>query len=242
MKNELHRKLNLQFFAEPIDGGNGDPEPQDPPAGDDPTPTEPKEPVKDDKTFTQTELDDIIAKRIERERKKYEGFDDLKKKAADYEKQLEEKRLAELSEKERAEEIAKKAEEEKAELARQLNEFKSQVERERIHNEFIKQAQAANIAYIDDAIALADLSAVTVEDGKVSGVDDVIKSLIENKPFLLAQAKKEPKKIGNPSNPSDDKSQKTSEQLLAEAADKARKTGRTEDRIAYATLKRELNQ
>lgn len=61
------------------------------------------EPVKD-KTFTQAELDQLIKDRLERERKKYAGFDDLKAKAAKLDeieaakKTDEEKALAKLKE------------------------------------------------------------------------------------------------------------------------------------------------
>lgn len=192
------------------------------------------------KTFTQEQLDEIVAKRLERERKKFADYEEIRKKAERYEKELEQKRLAEMSEKERAEEIARKAQEEKDALEKQLNELKTQIEREKIRNEFIKQAQTANIAYIDDALALADLSAVKIdESGNVVGVDDVVKSLIENKPFLLAQ-KQQPKQIGDASNPSKNDAQKTAEQLLHEAAEKAKKSGRIEDLAAYSKLKREL--
>jgi hypothetical protein len=78
------------------------------------------------------------------------------------------------------------------------------------------------------------------EDGNVVGIEDVIKALVEHKPFLLAQAKKEPKPIGESTNAKSDKSDKSAEQLLREAAEKARRTGRPEDLAAYAKLKREL--
>lgn len=198
-----------------------------------------KEDKTDEKTFTQTELDEIIAKRIERERKKYEGFEDMKNKLTEYEKQIEEKRLAELSEKERAEEIAKKAEEEKQSLAHQLETLQKQIQQEKITNEFIKLATTHNIAYIDDALKLADFSGVKVnEEGNVEGVKEAIKALVENKPFLLKQAK-EPKQIGKGSQ-TKSKGDKTAEQLLTEAAEKARNSGRIEDMAAYAQLKREL--
>lgn len=38
------------------------------------------------KTFTQEELDAIVTDRLSRERKKYEGFDDIKRRAAEYDK------------------------------------------------------------------------------------------------------------------------------------------------------------
>ncbi|WP_198546706.1 Clp protease ClpB [Alteribacter populi] len=194
------------------------------------------------KTFTQDEVNALIADRLSREKKKYSDYESVKEKAERFEKEAEERRLAEMSEKERAEELAKKYETEKAEIAQQLEEFKSQVQREKVTNEFIKKAQAANIAYVDDALALADLSAVTVEDGKVNGVDDVVQSLIENKPFLLAQKKAEAKEIGSPSNYDDKQAEKTADQLLQEAAQKAKRSGKTEDLAAYQQLKRELGR
>lgn len=55
-------------------------------------------------------------------------------------------------------------------------------------NEFIKVATSNNVAYIDDAVKLADLSAVTVgEGGTVEGVENTVKALVENKPFLVAE-------------------------------------------------------
>src|SRR5699024_11170633 len=65
-----------------------------------------------ERTFTQAELDEIIAKRIERERNKYADYEEIRKKVDQYEKEAEERRLAEMSEKEKAEELAKKYEEE----------------------------------------------------------------------------------------------------------------------------------
>ncbi|WP_276914105.1 phage scaffolding protein [Aneurinibacillus aneurinilyticus] len=219
MLDEMKCKLrfsmnNLQFFAE---------EPQTPEnesdSGAKPTVDEPETNTDNpapSKTFTQEDLDRIVADRIVRERKKFADYDDIRKKAEEYEKALEEKRLAELSEKERAEEIARKAQEEKAELERKLAEYQAQVEREKINNAFITAATSANIAYIDDALRLADLSSVKVEDGKVVGIEDVVKSLVENKPFLVKQATTQPKVIGEPTHAQQDEV-KTIEQQLDEA-------------------------
>jgi len=234
------KKFDIQFFAEqeqpettPESQTVGEPE------------TKPEEkPEQPEKTFTQAELDEIIAKRIERERKKYEGFEELKKKAEQYEKELEEKRLAEMSEKERAEEIARKAEEQAQQYAKQLEELQSQIKREKVHNAFIAAATAHNIAYVEDALKLAEaeLSAVEFgEDGKPVGVEAIVEALVKNKPYLLAQ--QQPRTIGDASNHApEQKSEKTAEQLLKEAAEKARKTGRIEDMVAYNKLKKELGK
>ncbi|UTR05151.1 DUF4355 domain-containing protein [Alkalihalobacillus sp. LMS6] len=169
------------------------------------------------KTFTQEEVNAMIADRLGREKKKYADYDDVKAKASEFEKQAEERRLAEMSEKEKAEELAKKYESEREELAGQLEAFKKQVEQEKVKNAFITKAQAAGISYIDDAHALADLSAVQVTDEGVAGIDEVISALIENKPFLVAQPKVEQKQIGGPSNHGAPSEVKTLEAQLDEA-------------------------
>ena len=198
------------------------------------------------KTFTQEELDKIVADRIARERKKFDKFadyDEIKTKASEYEKALEEKKLAELSAQERAEALAKKFEDERNDYAKQLEEFKTKVERQQILNEFIKAAPSANIPAdrIDAALKLADLSAVKVGEDGVEGLADVMKSLVEQYSFL-SDVKKPQKPIGEPSNNSNEVVEKTAEQLLRDAAEKARRTGTIEDKIAYATLKAKLNR
>ncbi|MGC4375797.1 hypothetical protein WD019_02480 [Fictibacillus sp. Mic-4] len=230
-------KLNLQYFAEE------NTEHENPDVNETPTVEEQPDKKPEVRTFTQEELDKIVADRIARERKKLEKFadyDDLKTKASEYEKQLEEKRLAELSAQERAEELAKKFEAERNDYAKQLEELNARIQREKIENAFIKVATALNVEYVDDALKLADLSAVTVDDEGVKGVEDVVKALVENKPFLLRKAKQEPKVIGDATQQKSDTSDKTAEQLLKEAAERARKSGRVEDKIAYAQLKRDL--
>ncbi|MCO0597380.1 hypothetical protein NGI46_07855 [Peribacillus butanolivorans] len=196
------------------------------------------------KTFTQVELDKIVADRVAREKKKLDKFadyDDVKTKASEYEKLLEEKRLAELSEKERLEEIAKKHEEEKLSLSKELESMRESVKAAKIRSEFNQVATSNQVAHLDDAFTLADLSAVTIdEDGKVVGMDDAIRALVDNKPFLLT--KKQPKPIGESTNGNTERADKTADQLLKDAATKAKASGRIEDKMAYAALKAELNK
>lgn len=234
-QNEFLLPLNLQLFAE--DGGEGDPTPAE--AGK--PPEESAEPVK---TFTQEEIDKIVADRIGRERKKFADYDEIKTKASEYEKALEEKRLAELSAQERAEELAKKYESERNDYANKLKEYQSKVERQQVVNEFIKAAPSVNIPSdrLDAALKLADLSAVTIgEDGAVAGLADVMRALVSQYNFL-AEVKKPQKPIGESSNSYQDTSEKTAEQQLREAAEKARITGKIEDKMAYATLKAQLKR
>ena len=202
------------------------------------------EPVEPAKTFTQDEVNKLLADRIARERKKYDKFsdyDDLKTKASEYEKAIEEKRLAELSAQERAEELAKKFENERNDYANQLKEYQAKVERQQIVNQFIKAAPGANIPAdrIDAALKLADLSAVTVGENGVEGLDTVMSALVEQYGFL-AESKKPQKPIGEPSNSPKDTADKTNDQLLKEAADKVKRTQTMEAKVAYAALKAKL--
>jgi hypothetical protein len=198
------------------------------------------------KTFTQADVDRLLGERVARVNKKLERFadyDDLKTKASEYEKALEEKRLAELSAQERAEEIAKKFEAERNEYAKQLDELKTQAQREKIVNAFIKAAPSVNIPSdrIDAALKLADLSAVNIGENGVEGLEDVLNALVTNYSFL-AETKKPQKQIGEASNSLRDVSEKTSEQMLKEAAEKAKRSQKMEDKIAYAALKAQLSK
>ncbi len=230
--------LDLQYFAEEGEEQSAETNPN----GQESTETnlESSETQStNEKTFTQSQLDELIAKRIERERKKFADYDDLKTKLAEFEAQEQAKREAEMSEVEKAQEQAKQFEEKVQELTAQLEAERTKAQQQAIKNEFIKVATSANIAYIDDAIALADLSAVTIdEDGKVVGMDDVVKTLVENKPFLVA--KKQTPPIGAATN-GGQQTDKTAEQLLADAAEKARNGG-IKERMAYAKLKKELGK
>ena len=237
--NNLLLTLDLQFFAEEQPQSNESETNRDGQQPVEQSPESSDTPTTEVKTYTQDEINDIIAKRLERERKKFADYEDVKAKASEYETKLEEQRLAELSEKERAEELAKKFETELNELKSQLEAKENAIREQAIKNEFIKVASSANIIDVDAAIALSDLSAVSIdESGAVVGVDDVIKTLVENKPYLVAKKQSQP--IGTATNVSGGSSDKTAEQLLADAAEKARKSGTIADKVAYAQLKKQL--
>ncbi|WP_232696170.1 phage scaffolding protein [Brevibacillus daliensis] len=224
MKNAIKTliPMNLQYFAE-----------VDPEQLTDTTP-------EPEKTFTQIELDEIVAKRLERDRKKYADYDEMKTKLAEIEKAEQVRKDAEMSELERLQTKLSEKDTYAQQLADQIEKLHEQSKQERIHGAFNKAAAAVNIKYVDDALRLADLSTVTVgEDGSITGIDEVVKALIESKPFLIERA--QPKIIGSATILPDEKAEKTKEQILAEAAEKARKSGRMEDMALFAKLQRELN-
>jgi hypothetical protein len=231
MKRKFPLSLDIQMFA------------TDPPA--DPPQDPPADPPAKKLEMTQEELDRMIADRITRERKKFADYDDIKTKLSDHEKAEEARKLADMSDKERLE--AEKADAlEKAQAAEESRDKALTAANQRlIKSEFRALARESGIRAdaLDDAFKLADTSAVSVDDdGNVIGVKDVIEALVKDKPYLAEAKKETPKKIGEGTNHSDDKTQKTAEQLLADAADKARRSGRVEDRMAYAALKSELGK
>lgn len=186
------------------------------PTGEEPEQTQ-SESEKAEKTFTQSELDEIITKRIDRERKKYKDYEDLKTKITEYEKEREEKQRSEMTELARFKTDLEKEQAAKKTLESELTVLRESVTQERIRNAFITAATSANISYIEDAWALADKSGVSVEeDGKVAGIDEMITTLVESKPFLVTQSLTKSKTIGDPTPHPEDKV-RTIEAQLEEA-------------------------
>lgn len=230
--------LNLQYFAE-----GGEPEaPETNPDGQSPAESQVESPESAEKTFTQAQLDELIAKRIERERKKFADYDELKSKLSEFESQAEEKRQSELTDLQKAQEQAQQFETQLQELTAQLETERNNARQQAIKNEFIKVASSANIIDVDAAMALSDLSAVEIgEDGKVNGVDDVIKTLVEHKPYLVAKKQTQP--IGTATNGGGQQyHDKPAEQILEELRNKARKSGRIEDRVAYDKARKQYGK
>lgn len=231
MKNETTRyryPMNLQIFAE-------DPTPEpDPQPTPDPTP-------EPEKTFSQAELDEIVAKRLARDRKGREDYDEVKAKLAALEQAEEERKKAAMTETERLaaelEEARKKAQEAEEAKSAALTSANQRL----INAEFKTLAREANIPAerLEAALKLAELSEVTVDDyGNVIGAKEAVDALVAAHGYLVEKA--QPKPIGSPSGGNGDPQDKTKEQLLKDAAEKARRTGRIEDRMAYAALKEEL--
>lgn len=203
MENEIKRSrypLNLQLFAE------GDPDP-------DPTP---------DKTFTQAELDLIVADRLARERKKAEKFadyDELKTKLTALEQAEAERAKADLTEAERltadleaARIKAQEAEERGAAAITTAN-------KRLINAEFKALAREMNVpaGRLAAALKLADLSSASVDnEGNTVGVKEAVEALIAAEPYLVAETKAKPIGGGGGGNPDEDE-RKTLEAQLSEA-------------------------
>lgn len=149
--------------------------------------------------LTQEEFDEKITSRVKRAVSKYADYDALKEKLSAYEKAEQDKADAELTELDRIKkELEAKSEAEQS-LAKQIEDLKKADEQNKITNEFIKIATSHGIAYVDDALRLADLSEVKVEEGKVLGIEGVVREIVDNKPYLIKSTQNS-KPIGQATN------------------------------------------
>ncbi|MGM0846898.1 MAG: hypothetical protein ACQEUT_18220 [Bacillota bacterium] len=234
-KPKFPLRLDIQFFAD----GDGDD-----PAKKIDEPGTPDDGGKKDepKTFTQEELDEIVKQRVSREQKKLEKFadyDTIKSELDTFRSEKEKKELDELGEVEKAHKLTEAEKLRADKLESDYTALSEKIKNQAVKIAFNEEARKLNIEYIDDAMKLADLNSIVVdEEYNVSGMADVVKALVESKPFL-AKSVKQDKDLGGPSNPKKE-TDKTKDQLLEEARQKAIRTGRQEDRTAYAKLKREF--
>ncbi|MDQ0270732.1 phage scaffolding protein [Cytobacillus purgationiresistens] len=182
MFKRLFLPINLQLFSADLGGEGGDGQS---------TAAEPEKKTEEqsEKTFTQAELDKILADRVAREKKKQLETADKLKKLEEYEQAEEERKKAAMSEAERLkaekEEASKKAEE-AAEQAKKAQESANQ----RIVNTEIKSiARSLNANDLNDVLTLLDKSSIEIDDeGNVKGVDEAVNTLKEAKPWMFKQS------------------------------------------------------
>lgn len=140
-------------------------------------------------TFTQADIDRIVGERLAREREKYKDYEDLKKKAAEFDKIQE----AQKSDLQKAQEAAKKAEEEKQKALAAANERLIKAEVKVVSTQL-------GIVDPDAAYALMDRSGVKVDDaGNVTGVKEALEALLKVKTYLKGGTATG--SVGSPSNP-----------------------------------------
>src|SRR5690606_15695858 len=128
--------------------------------------------------MTQEELDEIIAKRLARERKKlekYADYDEIKAELEKYRAEAEERRKAELTEVERLKEELESLRKEKEELESKYSSLTESVKQSKIEARFTELAREHGIEHLQAAKKLADFSGVSIEDDEVLGMEDVVK-------------------------------------------------------------------
>lgn len=192
-------------FETPGDSGGGAPKPTDPPT--DP----PADPPKPEATFTQAQVNALIKKKADELLKKELGVDDLDAIKTLLKKQKDDE---EASKSEAARERDKAV---KDALAAQQAKFDEERKtllanqnRKTIEGEVRGLAREMNFHDPDDAwLRLSDVvgeageEGVTVsigDDGKVTGVEDALKKLAKDKPYLIKQDSEPNPGVPNPGN------------------------------------------
>lgn len=143
----------------------------------------------EEKTFTQAELDEIIAKRLSREKEKQAEMEAKLQRLKELEEAEEERKKAAMTEQERL--LAEKEEAEKiAEEAKEKAEKALEAANKRIIETEIRAIARENKANdVDVVLALLDTSTIEVDDdGSVKGVQEAIQELKESKSFLFKQS------------------------------------------------------
>lgn len=126
------------------------------------------------RTFTQDELNAIVADSRRKERKKYADYDDLKAAKARLD-EIDQERLTEL---EKAQKRADEAEKER-DLARQRAQDTA------IRAALAMEAAKAGALHPEDAFQLADLSGVTINNGNVKGAAEAVAALVAGNRLVL---------------------------------------------------------
>lgn len=121
-------------------------------------------------------------------------------------------------------------------LTRQLDEVKSSLQQKTLEYEFYRRASDKGISNIDKLMPFIDLSQVGVDEN-VDTLGEIIDVLSQTSPQVKKSA---PKTIGEPTNGGHPRVDKTPEIMLKQAGEKARKSGKLEDRAAFSSLKQKL--
>lgn len=137
------------------------------------------QPGQGQRTFTQEELNAIIADRLTRQRAQFADYDALKASAAE----LDTIKQAQMSELEKAQQRAEQLEAERDAAREQATETT-------IRSAFIAEAARLGVAHPEDAYLLAELDGVNLdESGKVTGVADALKTLVDGGRLVMARPK-----------------------------------------------------
>lgn len=133
------------------------------------------------KTFSQEEVNTAIRDRLKRQEKKYADYSDLKKAAGEWDKHKE----SQKTDLERLEAQVKNLEAER-------DEANKQTQQTILKSAFATEASKLGVQFPEDAHLLVNLSDFSVEDGKVDGVEDAVKTLVDSGRLPIKSAKKSP--------------------------------------------------
>lgn len=149
------------------------------------TPTDPPPQPEPDKTLTQAEVDQLVAERLKRERKKYADYNDLKTKAKKFD-EIEREQMGEV------ERLKLEAEEARQQAVQATQQAQQQQINNAILTAITEFQTDKNVTFRSDAtqaaLRLVELSDIEIDDGgNVSGVSEAVQALATDHPFLLQQ-------------------------------------------------------
>lgn len=117
------------------------------------------------------------------------------KRADELEKAQSEAENKSLEDQKKFEELAGKYKSENEGLTKRLEDMQ-------VTQAISAKASALGIVDLEAAALLINRSSISIKDGTVDGVDEALKQLVENKPYLVSKSGS--KQVGSPSNPSSD--------------------------------------
>lgn len=181
----------------------------------------------DERTFTQADVDRIVAERLKRNDEKYKDYKDLKTKATE----LDEIKKAQMTEQERIKTELAQAQQAQAEAIARAN-------TKLMRAAFVAEAAKLGAAHPEDAYALADLAAVKIsDDDTVTGVAEQVKALVDSGRLPTARRPQAPPLDGGAGG--GDRPSPQATKLTAEQLDIARKLGVTPEQYAKSLKKKE---
>src|SRR5699024_2873497 len=135
------------------------------------------------------ELDDIIAKRLAREKDKQSETEAKLKRLKELEEAEEERKKAAMSEQERLQAEKEEAEKAAQEAAEKAEKALEQANERIINTEIRAIARELNANDVDVVLQLLDKSDIEIsDDGDIKGVKEAVEGLKESKAFLFKQA------------------------------------------------------
>jgi hypothetical protein len=121
---------------------------------------------KDLKTFTQQDIDKILARKIKQQEKKIRD---------EYEEKQKKAQMTEIE----------KANFERDEANKKIEALRKENEENNIRTEVYQVATKLNAVDVEAVYQLLDRENIVVENGKISGVKEAVTSLLNNKKFLV---------------------------------------------------------
>lgn len=140
------------------------------------TPAAPEPPS--DKTFNQDQVDRIVQERLARQKAQFQGYDEFKTKAEQFD-QMQQQQMSELE----------KANKRAADLERELADATAARQESLLRASVVAEAAKRNVVDPDAAIALIDRTLLEFdEQGEPVNIPTAMDSLLEQRPYLVAAA------------------------------------------------------